>query len=85
VARVLAVQPVLNNANHHIVADQVARFHRLPSGQAHGAPQLTRLAQDVARRNLGQPPDARQAFGLRALTGPRRTEHYDIQRVRGAA
>ena len=77
----LAVEPLLDDPDHHVVADEVAR----PPSSSFAATAelgagLHRLAQDVAGRDLRQPPRAREPLRLRALARPGRPEHHDVQR-----
>jgi hypothetical protein len=73
-------QPLADDADDQVVADELAAPHHLLDLPAEIGPAVHRLAQDVPGRNLGNPQLACDTFRLRALTRSRRAKHHKVQR-----
>jgi hypothetical protein len=77
--RVLAVEPLAHDADHHVIADEIAGLHRRLGDQSQFRPGLDRFPKDVSRGDLRERPALRQPLGLRALAGARGPQHDDVQ------
>src|SRR5258708_28575402 len=75
-----ALQPLAPDPDHHVVADQLAAIHDRLGPLADAGLRVHRLAQDVPRRNLGDPPSSGEPFSLRTFSRARRPEHEQVQR-----
>src|SRR5262245_54564389 len=79
VGGLVALQPLGDHADDHLVRDQIAAVHVLLGLPADLGSLLDRGAQDVARRVVGQPEVLLKALPLGSLAAPRRPEQDQIQ------
>ena len=77
--RIRTRQPLADDPDHQVVADQLAAFHHGLHLPAEFRPAVHRLAENVARRDLGNPELACETFRLRALPRSRRAQHHQVE------
>ena len=72
-------QPLADDADDHVVGHELAGVHVLLRREAELGARLQRGAQHVAGRDVRHAEGGRDALGLRAFAGPRRTEQHDVE------
>ena len=72
--------PVGDDADDDVVGDKIAPIHDLLGLDADGRPGRHRCTEHVAGRELGYAQPLDQAHGLRALSGPRRSQQNNPHR-----
>ncbi len=72
------LEAILDNADDHLVRDQLAGVHVFLGFFAHFGPLFHRGAQDIAGGNLGDLILVDKLLGLGAFAGPRSTQQDNI-------
>jgi hypothetical protein len=78
VLRVGLGQPLLKNPDGQVVGDKLPGIHVLPGEVAERCVLRPHSAQQVARRDVGQPQDTRQTRRLRPLARAGRADEEDF-------
>jgi len=76
--RVASFKPLAHDADHHLVADQLAAVHDRFRSQTDLRPVMDGHPEHVAGRDLRDPAAHRKPFRLRTFPGPRWAQHDQV-------
>jgi hypothetical protein len=77
--RIRFPQPLTDETNHQIIADERAALQAVFYQPAQFGAVLNGLAEHVAGRDFGHAVSSRKPIGLRAFAGAGRAEQHDVQ------